>query len=260
MGTDAASGEALFGDLATMPHLLVAGASGSGKSVGLGVMLASLLYARSSRDLRLVLIDPKFVELSIFNGIAYLEMPVATEVEEAQAALDWCVAEMNRRFELLANAGVRNVNSYNAKAPEANRMSRIVVMVDEYGDLLMSQKKGDKSIETAVIRLGQKARAAGIHVILATQRPSVNVVTGILKANFSSRIAYRVSSQVDSRTILDEGGAENLSGKGDCLVRLNGESMRRVQCPNILEDEINALAMSLKASSHSSIADARVWS
>ena len=245
IGTDA-SGGAMFGDLATMPHLLVAGASGSGKSVGLGVMLASLLHARSSRDLRLVMIDPKFVELSVFNGIAHLEMPVATEVEEAQVALDWCVTEMNRRFELLAQAGVRNVDSYNAKALDADRMSRIVVVIDEYADLVMSQKKGDKGIETAVIRLGQKARAAGMHVILATQRPSVNVVTGIIKANFSSRIAYRVSSQVDSRTILDEAGAEVLLGKGDCLVRLNGESMRRVQCPFISEDEVNALAASLK--------------
>jgi hypothetical protein len=245
LGRDSA-GNATFGDLAAMPHVLMSGASGSGKSVGLSVMLASLLHARSAQDMRLILIDPKFVELSVFNGISHLEMPVATEVEEAQVALDWCVTEMNRRFELLAAAGVRNVDSYNAKSGE--KLSRIVVVIDEYADLVMSQKKGDKSIETAVVRLGQKARAAGLHIVLATQRPSVNIVTGILKANFSSRIAYRVSSQVDSRTILDEAGAEVLLGKGDSLVRLNGEAMRRVQCPLVSEDEINSIAASLKSS------------
>jgi FtsK/SpoIIIE family len=249
LGRDS-SGNAMFGDLAAMPHVLMSGASGSGKSVGLSVMLASLLHARSARDIQLVLVDPKVVEFSVFNGIAHLQLPVATEVDQAQAALDWCVTEMNRRFDLLAKAGARNIDSYNAKSSE--KLSRIVVIVDEFADLVMSQKKGDKSIETAVVRLGQKARAAGLHVILATQRPSVNVISGIIKANFSSRIAYRTSSQVDSRTILDEAGAEILLGKGDSLVRLNGEAMRRVQCPLISEVEIDALAASLKISSRSS--------
>ncbi len=238
-------GAPVFGDLAAMPHVIVAGASGSGKSVGLNVMLASLLCKRTPEELRFIMIDPKVVELAPYDRIPHMLLPVVTDMKQAAAALKWAVNEMERRYQLFATAGTKNITSYNAKATGAERLPFIVIVVDEFADLIMQQ---GKEVESAVVRLGQKARAAGMHMILATQRPSVDVITGTIKANFSSRIAYRVAQSVDSRTILDEQGAEHLLGAGDMLVKLNGASeTRRVQCPMISEDEIGALATMLRA-------------
>ena len=237
------TGAPVYGDLAAMPHVIVAGASGSGKSVGINVMLASLLCKKTPDEMRLLMIDPKVVELAPYNGLPHMLMPVVTDMTEAAGALAWAVSEMERRYALLAQAGCKNITSYNSKAEKADKLPYIVIVIDEFADLIM---QGGKDVEAAVTRLGQKARAAGMHVILATQRPSVDVITGIIKANFSSRIAYRVAAAVDSRTILDEQGAENLLGKGDMLVKLSGEDVRRVQCPWISEEETEALVNEIK--------------
>jgi len=202
-------GNAVVADLAAMPHVIVAGASGSGKSVGLNVMLASLLCRRTPAELRLMMIDPKVVELAPYEGIPHMLGPVVTDMKQAAQSLKNAIAEMERRYQLFARAAAKNIQSYNAKVSVAERLPYIVIVIDEFADLIMQQRK---EVEAAVVRLGQKARAAGIHVIVATQRPSVDVVTGTIKANFSSRIAYRVAQSVDSRTILDEPGAENLLG------------------------------------------------
>jgi S-DNA-T family DNA segregation ATPase FtsK/SpoIIIE len=273
-------GNPVFADLASMPHVIVAGATGAGKSVGLNVMLTSLLYRRTPDDLRMLMIDPKVVELAPFDRIPHMLLPVVTDMKQAANALKWAVDEMERRYQAFADAGTKNIGTYNgwvarvargeAKNPNAKVVSTkdhngfeefvkddvegvaplpeklpyIVIVVDEFADLMMQQ---GKEVEAAVARLAQKARAAGMHVILATQRPSVDVITGMIKANFPTRIAFRVAQKVDSRTILDEQGAEHLLGRGDLLIRLNGTNdTRRVQCPWISEEEVDAVTNHLR--------------
>jgi len=227
-------------DVARMPHLLVAGTTGSGKSVALNAMILSLLYKASAKDVRMIMIDPKMLELSVYEGIPHLLAPVVTDMKEASNALRWCVAEMERRYKLMAAVGVRNLAGYNRKVREAldagqpipdplfnvakaapgehpkplDTMPHIVVIIDEFADMMMVARK---SVEELIARLAQKARAAGIHLILATQRPSVDVITGLIKANIPTRVAFQVSSKIDSRTILDQSGAETLLGHGDML-------------------------------------------
>ncbi len=275
-------GAPLYADLASMPHVIVAGATGAGKSVGLNVMLTSLLYRRSPEQLRLLMIDPKVVELAPFDRIPHMLLPVVTDMKQASLALKWAVDEMERRYQSFADAGTKNISTFNnwcdrvargdapnpnkkvvigidhnglrdeatplddqeGVAPLPEKMAHIVVVVDEFADLMMQQ---GKEVETCIARLAQKARAAGMHVILATQRPSVDVITGMIKANFPTRIAFRVSQKVDSRTILDEQGAEHLLGKGDMLVKLNGTNdTRRVQCPWVSEEEVQAITDHLR--------------
>ncbi len=275
-------GAPFYADLASMPHVIVAGATGAGKSVGLNVMLSSLLLKRTPEELRLLMIDPKVVELAPFDRIPHLLLPVVTDMKQAATALRWAVEEMERRYQLFADAGTKNITTYNgwvkrvqdgeipAPAPtevealtadgalvtvpaakEGNdgrplpgKLPYIVIVVDEFADLMMQQ---GKDVEAAVARLAQKARAAGMHVVLATQRPSVDVITGTIKANFPTRIAFRVSQRVDSRTILDEQGAELLLGRGDMLVRLNGSTdTHRAQCPFVSEEEVTRLTDHLR--------------
>jgi S-DNA-T family DNA segregation ATPase FtsK/SpoIIIE len=276
-------GTPFYADLASMPHVIVAGATGAGKSVGLNVMLASLLFCRTPEELRLLMVDPKVVELAPFDRIPHLLLPVVTDMKQAATALRWAVDEMERRYQLFADAGTRNITTYNTWAdrvirgeiacPDPTRVAalapggevvmvprareggdglvlpgklpHIVIVVDEFADLMIQQ---GKEVEACVARLAQKARAAGMHVVLATQRPSVDVITGMIKANFPTRIAFRVSQRVDSRTILDEQGAELLLGKGDMLVKMNGlPDTLRVQCPFISEEEVSALTDFLRA-------------
>jgi len=234
LGKDIA-GKAVIADLARMPHLLVAGTTGSGKSVAVNAMILSLLYKAEPKDVRLILIDPKMLELSVYEGIPHLLAPVVTDMKLAPNALHWCVGEMERRYKLMSQLGVRNLAGYNQKIADAKKagkplnhpqpalpespepleeMPLIVVVVDELADLMMVT---GKKIEELIARIAQKARAAGIHLILATQRPSVDVITGLIKANIPSRIAFQVASKVDSRTILDQMGAEALLGQGDML-------------------------------------------
>jgi S-DNA-T family DNA segregation ATPase FtsK/SpoIIIE len=234
------SGQAVYANLAKMPHLLVAGTTGSGKSVGVNAMILSMLYKARPEDLRLILVDPKMLELSIYEGIPHLLAPVVTDMKDAANALRWCVGEMERRYKLMAALGVRNLDGFNSKilghfeqgepildplfeasgsdanelAPELNTMPFIVVVIDEFADMMMIV---GKKVDQLIARLAQKARAAGIHLILATQRPSVDVITGLIKANVPSRVGFQVSSKIDSRTILDQGGAEQLLGNGDML-------------------------------------------
>jgi S-DNA-T family DNA segregation ATPase FtsK/SpoIIIE len=271
-------GAPFYADLASMPHVIVAGATGAGKSVGLNVMLASLLFRRTPDELRLLMIDPKVVELAPFDKIPHLLLPVVTDMKQANQALKWAVDEMERRYQLFATAGTKNIGTYNRwvervksgelpPPPQATvealtqdgavitvqatgdgsdgsvslpgKLPYIVIVIDEFADLMMQQ---GKEVEASVARLAQKARAAGLHVVLATQRPSVDVITGMIKANFPSRIAYLVAQKVDSRTILDEQGAELLLGRGDMLVKMNGANdVRRVQCPFVSEDEVSNL-------------------
>ncbi len=272
-------GAPFYADLAEMPHVIVAGATGSGKSVGLNVMLCSLLFCRTPNELRLLMVDPKVVELAPFDGIPHMLLPVVTDMKQAATALKWAVDEMERRYKAFAIAGTKNIGTYNrwvdkvgeGKAPlpdeadlqtlsetaaaslqspagEGNlpaRLPYIVIVVDEFADLMMQQ---GKEVEASVARLAQKARAAGMHVLLATQRPSVDVITGMIKANFPTRVAFRVAQKVDSRTILDEQGAEFLLGKGDMLAKLNGSGdTRRVQCPFISEEEVSDITDHLRA-------------
>jgi S-DNA-T family DNA segregation ATPase FtsK/SpoIIIE len=276
-------GAPFYADLASMPHVIVAGATGAGKSVGLNVMLTSLLMRRTPQELRLLMIDPKVVELAPFDGIPHMLLPVVTDMKQAATALRWAVDEMERRYQLFANAGTKNITTYNGWVEKVRRgdepaprvtevhvitpdgdsitvpkskddgdglllpdaLPYIVIVVDEFADLMMQQ---GKEVETSVARLAQKARAAGMHVVLATQRPSVDVITGMIKANFPSRIGFRVAQKVDSRTILDEMGAELLLGRGDMLVKLNGGTeTRRVQCPFVSEEEVNGLTDYLRA-------------
>jgi DNA segregation ATPase FtsK/SpoIIIE, S-DNA-T family len=275
-------GAPFYADLAAMPHVIVAGATGAGKSVGLNVMLSSLLFKRTPDDLRMLMIDPKVVELAPFDGIPHMLLPVVTDMKQAAKALKWAVDEMERRYQAFAIAGTKNISTYNrwvervaagelpAPKPEEvlaisadgstvsvpvaragtdgvqlpGRMPHIVIVVDEFADLIMQQ---GKEVEVSVARLAQKARAAGMHVVLATQRPSVDVITGMIKANFPTRIAFRVAQKVDSRTILDEMGAEVLLGKGDMLVKLNGlNETHRVQCPFVSEEEVDLLTAHLR--------------
>ena len=248
-------GDPTVTDLGRMPHLLVAGATGAGKSVGLNSMIVSLLYKALPRQLRMLMIDPKMVELKIYEDIPHLLHPIVTDPKLASNALMWAVAEMENRYRTLAECGVRNIDQYNAllKDPEAHRRARkaapedttptpeamhyIVIIIDEFADLMMV---APKDVEDSVTRLAQKARAVGIHLIVATQRPSVDVITGVIKANFPSRIAYQVASKVDSRTILDTQGAEKLLGSGDMLFLPPGTArIRRIHGAYVSEGEIN---------------------
>ena len=226
-----------------MPHGLIAGATGSGKSVCINSLLVSLLYKATPTDLKMMLIDPKMVELAPFNGIPHLISPVITDVKAATAALKWAVAEMERRYELLAHTGVRDIERYN-KVVEENKqyslkMPYLLIVIDELSDLMMMSPA---DVEVSIIRIAQKARACGIHLIIATQRPSVDVITGTIKANIPTRIAFSVSSQVDSRTIIDTIGAERLLGRGDMLYLGNGQSASvRLQGTFVTDDEIERI-------------------
>ena len=236
LGEDA-GGASLVLDLAAMPHILIAGATGSGKSVCINSLVASLLMTRPPDELRMIMVDPKRVELTPFNGIPHLVTPVIVEPDEVQPALRGLINEMTRRYKMMEELGVRNIAGYNAKAPEP--MSFLVLIVDELADLMMT---GGLEVEQQLVRLAQLGRAAGIHMVLATQRPSVKVVTGLLKANVPARVAFAVASQVDSRVILDSGGAEALMGKGDLLL-LNNDfpKARRGQGTLVYDEEMDAL-------------------
>jgi S-DNA-T family DNA segregation ATPase FtsK/SpoIIIE len=264
LGKDIA-GKPVVADLARMPHLLVAGTTGSGKSVALNAMILSLLYKAEPRHVRLLMIDPKMLELSVYEGIAHLLAPVVTDMKLAANALNWCVGEMERRFKVMSTLGVRNLAGYNVKIAEAQKagkpipnphtltpetpepleaMPLIVVVIDELADLMMVQ---GKKIEELIARLAQKARAAGIHLLLATQRPSVDVITGLIKANIPTRIAFQVSSKIDSRTILDQMGAESLLGQGDMLYLPPGTGLtQRVHGAFVSDNEVHAVVDHLK--------------
>ncbi|MDY6273215.1 MAG: DNA translocase FtsK [Selenomonadaceae bacterium] len=231
-------GQAIFADLAKMPHLLVAGATGSGKSVCINTLITSILFKAKPDEVKFILIDPKMVELSNYNGIPHLMVPVVTEAKKAASVLNWAVQEMEKRYAKFAEHNVRNMQTYNAHFPEET-MPAIVIIIDELADLMMV---APHDVEDAICRLAQKARAAGIHMVLATQRPSVDVITGIIKANIPSRISFAVSSQIDSRTILDASGAEKLLGKGDMLFYPVGAAKpRRVQGAFISDEEVEKL-------------------
>ena len=258
-------GNPVVADLAKMPHVLVAGTTGSGKSVGINAMILSLLYKAEARDVRLLMIDPKMLEMSVYEGIPHLLAPVVTDMRQAAHGLNWCVAEMERRYKLMSKLGVRNLGGYNNKIDEAKargefvynpfsltpdspepleRLPHIVVVIDELADLMMVV---GKKIEELIARLAQKARAAGIHLILATQRPSVDVITGLIKANIPTRIAFQVSSKIDSRTILDQMGAEALLGMGDMLYMASGTGLPvRVHGAFVSDDEVHRVVAYLK--------------
>jgi S-DNA-T family DNA segregation ATPase FtsK/SpoIIIE len=237
------SGAPVVDDLASMPHLLIAGATGSGKSVGMNAFLLSLLYHNSPEDLKFIMIDPKRVELTAYNGIPHLLTPVITQADKAHASLKWAVAEMQRRYQLYAEKGYRNIDEYNAAEPK--RMYKIVIVVDELADLMMQATK--KETEMVICRIAQMARAVGMHLIIATQRPSVNVITGVIKANIPARIAFTVTTGVDSRTIIDGIGAEDLLGMGDMLY-LPGNMSRpvRVQGVFVSSKEIERVTNRIK--------------
>lgn len=247
------SGKPVVVDLTKMPHLLVAGTTGAGKSVGLNVILISLLMKMSPDNLRLILIDPKMLELSIYEKIPHLLTPVVTDMNEASTALRWCVAEMERRYQLMAEVGVRSIQGYNDKitkdsstplAEHHKHLPYIIVIADEFADMIMVV---GKKVEQLIARLAQKARASGIHLILATQRPSVDVITGLIKANVPSRIAFAVSSKIDSRTILDQQGAEQLLGQGDMLYLPPGSGIpTRVHGAFVSDDEVHRVVKSIK--------------
>ncbi|QPN32397.1 DNA translocase FtsK [Diaphorobacter sp. JS3051] len=258
-------GAPVVADLAKMPHVLVAGTTGSGKSVGINAMILSLLYKAEARDVRLLMIDPKMLEMSVYEGIPHLLAPVVTDMKQAAHGLNWCVAEMERRYKLMSKLGVRNLAGYNTKIDDAKareehipnpfsltpespepleRLPHIVVVIDELADLMMVV---GKKIEELIARLAQKARAAGIHLILATQRPSVDVITGLIKANIPTRIAFQVSSKIDSRTILDQMGAEALLGMGDMLYMASGTGLPiRVHGAFVSDDEVHRVVSYLK--------------
>lgn len=248
LGVDT-SGAPVIEDLVNMPHLLVAGSTGSGKSVGLNVMLISLLCKLTPKDLKLVLIDPKRLEFSSYKDIPHLIFPIITNPRKVAAILKWVVKEMERRYELMAEAGVRNLLEYQGlctKKPDLEKLSFIVVVVDEFADLMMV---AGKEIELHIARIAQMARAAGIHMIIATQRPSVDVITGIIKVNFPFRISFKVSSRIDSKTILDEPGSEKLLGKGDMLCTSSRHGLRRVHGAYISDKEIQKLCDYLRSKS-----------
>jgi S-DNA-T family DNA segregation ATPase FtsK/SpoIIIE len=260
-----------------MPHLLVAGTTGSGKSVGVNAMLLSILYKATPEEVRLILVDPKMLELSVYDDIPHLLTPVITDMKDAASGLRWCVGEMERRYQLMAAMGVRNLAGYNRKveeairdgapiphplwkpdpmasvfadeeeqrAPTLEKLPYIVVVIDEFADMMMIV---GKKVEQLIARIAQKARAAGIHLILATQRPSVDVITGLIKANIPTRIGFQVSSKVDSRTILDQGGAEQLLGHGDMLYLPPGTAMpTRVHGAFVSDDEVHRVVSDWKA-------------
>lgn len=270
LGKDIA-GRPTVADLARMPHLLVAGTTGSGKSVAVNAMVLSLLYKASPKELRMLMIDPKMLELSVYQGIPHLLAPVVTDMKEAANGLRWCVAEMERRYKLMSAVGVRNLAGFNKKIKDAQDagqpmmdplfkpnpdlleaprplepMPFIVIFIDEFADMMMIV---GKKVEELIARLAQKARAAGIHLILATQRPSVDVITGLIKANIPTRIAFQVSSKIDSRTILDQSGAETLLGHGDMLYLPPGTAMpERIHGAFVSDDEVHRVVEHLKAS------------
>lgn len=268
-------GEPVIANLAKMPHLLVAGTTGSGKSVAINTMILSLLYRMTPEQCRLIMVDPKMLELSVYDGIPHLLTPVVTDPKKAVIALKWAVREMEERYSKMSKVGVRNIDGFNARLKEAegqgetmtrtiqvgfdhetgeplyetekldfSPMPYIVVIIDEMADLMMV---AGKDIEGAVQRLAQMARAAGIHVIMATQRPSVDVITGTIKANFPTRISFSVSSKIDSRTILGEQGAEQLLGQGDMLFMMGGGRIQRVHGPFVADDEVEQVVAHLKA-------------
>ncbi len=249
------SGKPMCGDLASMPHLLIAGATGSGKSVGMNTFLISLLYQNSPADLKLILVDPKRVELNSYNGIPHLLTPVVTDPGKAAIALRWAVAEMNRRYQLFAENRHRNIEDYNTcqevheegrEMPGHQKMPVIVIVIDELADLMMA---AGKEVEASICRIAQMARAVGMYLVVATQRPSVDVITGLIKANIPARIAFMVSSSVDSRTILDGIGAEDLLGKGDMLYLPGGMSKPvRIQGIYISSKEIERVTNNIKIS------------
>lgn len=240
------SGKPVVGDLTKMPHVLVAGQTGSGKSIGINSFLVSLLYRHTPADLRLILIDPKRVELTTYNGIPHLLTPVITEPDKALQSLKWTVSEMNRRYKELARHGKRNMEEYNAAFP-TNKMPFIVIVIDELADLMMA---ASKEIEATICRLAQMARAVGIHLIIATQRPSVDVITGLIKANIPTRIAYTVATGVDSRTVIDCIGAEDLLGKGDMLyLASNMAKPMRMQGTFITTNEVEKIINFIKINS-----------
>ena len=271
LGHDIA-GKPVVVDLAKMPHLLVAGTTGSGKSVGLNAMLLSLLFKSDPEAVRLIMIDPKILELSVYEGIPHLLTPVITDMTDASNGLRWCVAEMDRRYKLMSEMGVRGLAAFNKKVAEANAAGKplldpfqedeevpleelpsIVVVVDEFADMIMIV---GKKVEHLIARIAQKARAAGIHLILATQRPSVDVITGLIKANVPSRIAFQVSSKIDSRTILDQGGAEQLLGAGDMLYLPAGQGVpERVHGAFVGDDEVHRVVSSWKDKSEPNYLD-----
>lgn len=234
------NGTPIVADLKSMPHLLIAGSTGSGKSVCINTIITSLLYKATPDEVKLILIDPKVVELGNYNGVPHLMIPVVTEPSKAAAALNWAVAEMTDRYKKFAERGVRDLQSYNdavrAELEEDKVLPQVVIIIDELADLMMA---APSQIEESICRLAQMARAAGMHLIVATQRPSVDVITGVIKANIGSRIAFAVSSQVDSRTILDTQGAEKLVGKGDMLLSIMGKDRIRVQGAFISDNEVN---------------------
>src|SRR6202023_91313 len=267
-------GEPIIVDLARMPHLLVAGTTGTGKSVAINTMILSLLYRLKPQECRLIMVDPKMLELSVYDGIPHLLTPVVTDPKKAVVALKWAVREMEERYKNMSKLGVRNVDGFNARVSEAAAKGEtlmrtvqtgyeretgeaiyeheamqlsvlpfIVVIVDEMADLMMV---AGKDIEGAIQRLAQMARAAGIHLIMATQRPSVDVITGTIKANFPTRISFQVTSKIDSRTILGEGGAEQLLGRGDLLYMAGGGRLPRVHRPFVSDEEVQAGVSFLK--------------
>jgi S-DNA-T family DNA segregation ATPase FtsK/SpoIIIE len=265
LGKDIA-GHPVTADLAKMPHLLVAGTTGSGKSVGINATILSLLYKSDPNEVRMILIDPKMLEMSVYEGIPHLLAPVVTDMRQAGNALNWAVAEMERRYKLMSKLGVRNLAGYNTKIAEAKKreehipnpfsltpdapepleaLPTIVIIIDELADLMMVV---GKKVEELIARIAQKARAAGLHLILATQRPSVDVITGLIKANIPTRIAFQVSSKIDSRTILDQMGAEALLGMGDMLYMPPGTGLPiRVHGAFVSDEEVHRVVKHLKA-------------
>lgn len=233
-----------YADLAKMPHLLIGGATNSGKSMGLNTLIVSILYRATPRQVKFILIDPKRVELSLFDGIPHLMCPVVKDVKQASGILRAAIKEMERRYDLFSRAGVRNIDGYNSRVGEEEKLPYVVIVVDELADLMM---QAATEVETSICRLAQLARATGIHLVIATQRPSVDVITGTIKANISSRIAFAVSSQVDSRTILDMTGAERLIGRGDMLfLPIDASKPTRIQGCYVSEGEVEALVKFLK--------------
>ncbi|MFA5825844.1 MAG: DNA translocase FtsK, partial [Gallionellaceae bacterium] len=265
MGKDI-SGKPIVADLAKMPHVLVAGTTGSGKSVGINAMILSILYKSTPQEVRLLLIDPKMLELSVYEGIPHLLAPVVTDMRQAASGLNWCVQEMDKRYKLMSALGVRNMAGYNQKVRDAVKAGKpltnpftltpdnpealeelpfIVVFIDELADLMMVV---GKKVEELIARLAQKARASGIHLVLATQRPSVDVITGLIKANVPTRVSFQVSSKIDSRTILDQMGAEALLGQGDMLYLPPGTGYpQRIHGAFVSDQEVHRVIEHLKA-------------
>lgn len=243
LGKDIAGGP-VVSDLGTMPHLLIAGTTGSGKTVCVNSIIISMLFHATPDEIKFIMVDPKMVELAPYNGLPHLLCPVITNAKKASAALNWTVSEMEARYQILANETVRNIDAYNKKVDEVKKMPYIVVVIDELADLMVV---ASQEIESAITRLSQLSRAVGIHIILATQRPSVDVITGVIKANFPTRISFKVASKVDSRTVLDANGADKLLGRGDMLFLPPGTSrLIRAQAPLVTDEEIEKIVEFIK--------------